>query len=447
MRALVVGYGASGQAAARLFQNKLGEVFVYDEDLKRTAEAEASGCSIVSAEQVLSDMGSFDRVIPSPGVAGDHQLLAAAIDKGVDLQSEIDLAFEFLSTPVIAVTGTNGKSTVTSLVGAMLEADGRKVFVGGNLGTPLSDAVDKKLDYCVAEVSSFQLETSRIFRPEIATILNVAPDHLDRHGDFESYIDAKWRVLAAPKGRVAMSGDHRWWENRWRRSEDSRSQPSLFTVDCELGQAAGSHFSLSRQLTLQSDSSDGRQIDRCRIAGAWPAAPHDYQNVAAAAELARLAGAALPAIQTAVENFKGLPHRLEFVAAANGVEFWNDSKATNVAATVSALRAFDRPVVVLLGGEAKTFDFEPVVRAMPRGSRAVVYGASGGRIAAALAEQPTKAPEYRQADGLDEAFREAAGWAAPGEVVLLAPASASFDEFENYAARGRRFRALVDELG
>jgi UDP-N-acetylmuramoylalanine--D-glutamate ligase len=340
---------------------------------------------------------------------------------------------------VLAVTGTNGKSTVTTLLAGMLTAGGRRAFAGGNLGRPLSEVAGREseaFDDLVVEVSSFQLEWPHSLAPEVAAVLNVTPDHLDRHGTMDLYIRAKLNLFANMHAgdHAVFSRDQDWWQAY--RCE-IRAGVTTFGERALGGGEEGTVFDARRrEITLKA-----RELRALVLGERWPVFPHDVENVAAAAEMARLAGLAPEAIERGIAEFRPLPHRLAWVATHAGVRFFDDSKATNVGATLKSLEAFDEPVILLAGGVAKGAEFDALAGAASRLKRVVAYGEAAPLIEAAL---KGKAP-LRRVRGLADAFSAAVGDAKAGDVVLLAPACASFDEFRNYAHRGERFVELVRE--
>jgi UDP-N-acetylmuramoylalanine--D-glutamate ligase len=438
-KVLVVGLGMSGVAACRL-ADRLGMTVCATDDHELMADTAASlpaRVDVVAREHAEKLIGDVATVITSPGVAATHPLLAAALERGKPVLSEMEFAAGYVEAPLLAVTGTNGKSTTVTVLGRMLEAAGRRVFVGGNIGNPLSNAVGGHFDVCCLEVSSFQLEWVDRFAPEVAAVLNVSPDHLDRHGSMSAYVRAKLRIFAAMAGREgghAVLGDGQAW---WRvHAADIAVPVSRFAA----GDAATSTAEMTFDLRTRILCGPGHW--RAAVAGRWPAAPHDFENLAAAAEMARLTGVEPAEVERAVADFEGLHHRLQLVGVRGGVEFWNDSKATNTGAALRSLEAFSQPVILMAGGLGKGEDYG--VLAGPTGlKRVVAYGAAGPAIAAAIGDRVPVTEAGRFVEG----FEAAVAAAEPGDVVLLAPACASFDEFSSYAARGERFEALVEGLG
>jgi len=438
-RVLVCGFGRTGQAVTRVLAARGVAVRVVDQrdadtlgiDADRWASAE------LALGTTLDDpLAAVDLVVPSPGVPPEAAVLAAARRRDVPIASEIEVAFGLLDCPVLAITGTNGKSTTTTLVGVALETSGQRTFVGGNLGTPLIAAVDGRFDVAVAEVSSFQLEWVRRFRPAVGAVLNVSPDHLDRHGSFEAYRAMKGRLFAAQRETDVAVANH--------------DDPEALALGLDapgrlltFGRAARGQgvFGHGDEIVCRMDEHEERYgLTRTRLIGA-----HNRENVMAAVVIARCAGASPSAVQHAIDTVAPLPHRLALVTERAGVRWYDDSKATNVAAVVKSLESFGGPVVLLAGGVDKGGDYGPLGAAIRGKARVtLVFGQAGPRIGAALEQAGIP---VRAVASLDAAVEAAASAARAGDAVLLAPACSSFDMFTDYAARGRAFRAAVEGLG
>ena len=377
-------------------------------------------------------------VVKSPGVPREAPVIAAALERGIDVVGELELAWRAIPNRFVAVTGTNGKTTTVELLGHLYRTAGEPVAVAGNVGTPLSElagTVDPAATV-VCEASSFQLEDSQTFAPECAVFLNLAPDHLDRHADLEAYLAAKLRVFANQgNDDVAVY---------------NADEPALAGVDlggcarrvsfcrgaapdCEVALAEGTIFH------------DGEPLLGVEELGLF--GEHNVSNAMAAATAALSMGLDRDAVREGLRSFAGIPHRLEGVAEINGVRFVNDSKATNVAAAAVGLRAFDGGVHAILGGSEKDEPFAPLADPIRETCTACyLIGASADRLATELAPVIEAGVELRRCADLEDAVRSAAAAAAAGEVVLLSPACASFDAFENYERRGERFREIVEAL-
>ncbi|MGH7888768.1 MAG: UDP-N-acetylmuramoyl-L-alanine--D-glutamate ligase, partial [Candidatus Binatia bacterium] len=382
----------------------------------------------------LGWLDGVDGVIPSPGVPMENPLLKEAVARKIPVLSEIELAYRFFRAPLVAITGTNGKSTTTSLIGAMLKADGRKTFLGGNLGAPFIGAVSEDWDWGVVEISSFQLEWVERFRPRIALHLNVTEDHLDRYPSFAEYCRAKERIFAAQtKDDVAIL-------NRddplvWPLSRRVKAQ----VVSFGCAEVAAGVFAAGDQIVWRGGAGEERfSLRKVKIQGV-----HNVENLMAAIAAAKCAGVSRRAIETTLEEFPGLEHRLEFVREKDGVRYYNDSKGTNVGAVVKSLASFSAPVILLAGGVDKGGDYGPLAQGVKQKVRRLaLFGAAKEVIAAALGPLT----EAVIVDDMQAAVRDAAAHARPGDVVLLSPACSSFDQFNNYAERGRVFKQLVQAL-
>jgi len=435
---LVIGAGKTGQSVTAFLSRHGARVRL----VERTAEALARATLPEDTETHVGDetenlLRGVDVIVPSPGVPRSHVLLRRAVGRGVPVLSEIELAARALTCPILAVSGTNGKSTTTVLLGAMLREAGLRAFVGGNLGTPLIDAclTEQRFAAAVVEVSSFQLEWVYTFQPHVALLLNLTPDHLDRYANMDEYRRAKAALLTAQQpGDVAvLNRDDPWvWEQRRK--------------------TRAATISFGREPVEFGSFVDGNAIiywgpepapRRFRLDAALLSGAHNRENMMAAITAAAIWGIPEAAIQRALENTPGLPHRLAFVRERNGVRYFDDSKGTNVGAMEKSVASFDAGIILLAGGHDKGSDFtvlEPLLRSHVR--HLVLFGAAGARIAAQVrGTVPTSVTP-----DLAAAVHAAAQRARPGETVLLSPGCASFDEFTDYAARGRRFRELVEAL-
>jgi UDP-N-acetylmuramoylalanine--D-glutamate ligase len=416
---LVVGLARSGQAAARLLAERGEEVIGADSGSPARAERLREAGVEVNLDGDREELVERARcVVKSPGVPRESPAVRRALTLGVPVIGELELAWRLLPNRFVAVTGTNGKTTVAELLGHVWRTAGEPVAVAGNVGTPLASLVGD-LDAettIVSEASSFQLEDSTDFAPECALLLNATPDHLDRHATFDDYLQAKLRVFACQRAGDTAIVD--------------RSDPVIAGLD------------LPGDATVIDVSAEEPPVE---LSGEWLVGPHNRANARFAAAAALAMGLEKGPVQEAIGSFPGVPHRLERVREFGGVVFVNDSKATNVAAAAAALRSFEGGVHVILGGSLKGEDFgglaEPVAE---RAVAAYLTGPAAEPIAAALA--PTGVPVQRF-DGLHAAFAAAAASAEPGQTVLLAPACASFDAYRDYEARGEDFRRLVRELG
>lgn len=438
--ALVIGSGRTGQAVVAHALANDRSVVVLDERISDEA-AEALAAKGVAVYTEMPDaayddmLGHVSVVIPSPGVPYNHPVIVAAQERGIPVRSELDVAVEETDVPIVAVTGTNGKTTVTSLIEAILQASGRVSRAVGNIGIPLIEALDEPTDVFVAEVSSFQLHFVNAPAFRVAVWLNIADDHYDWHPDIEHYAQAKARIM------------------------DGQTAADLFVYNADdplVAEQAARATSRTVGFSLEGRRGcyalrDGRLVapdgailmDRSALADA---APHDVANVLAAMAATRDLGVADAIIFEAVQGFRKLPHRVEWICEAGGVQFVDDSKATNPHAAVAAIEGFDR-VVLIAGGRNKGLDLSALRTTAPRLVGVVAIGDAADEVETALGDLATT----KQASSMAEAVRTAAAMANPGDTVLLSPACASFDWYSGYAERGEDFaaeaRAYAAELG
>ncbi len=433
--AVVIGAGRAGTAATRLLLDHGARIRLLDKTRAATSEWPPDRVQL-GGDADPDALVDADVVVPSPGVARDHQLLVSAVSAGVPVWSEIELAARFLSCPIVAITGTNGKSTTTVLIGNILRESGHEVFLGGNLGTPLAEAVTGggSYDFAVVEVSSFQLEWIEEFRPRVAVWLNLTPDHLDRYDSLASYEDAKAALLRQLQpGDVAVLNrdDARVWSHR------SEVSGEVFSFG---GSEVDEGVFLDRECAVVRRAGAEQRIalDDRPLLGA-----HNRENMMAAIAVATVLDVPVAAIEAGLDSMSGLPHRLELVAVKGGVRYYDDSKATNVGAVEKSIASFDGGLVLLLGGYDKGGDFGSLRESVAsRVDRLVCFGTAGPTIADRLAG----AAPCDVVPGLTEAVQLASRQARAGQTVVLAPACASFDEFRDYTERGRRFRSLVEAL-
>jgi len=378
-----------------------------------------------------------DLIIPSPGVPADAPLLQSARAKGIIIWSEIELAYRFLKGKLIGITGSNGKTTTTSLVEHILKSAGFSTILAGNIGTPLISCVEASRDntVTVVELSSFQLELIETFRPSIGVFLNLTPDHLDRHGTMKAYGAAKARLFenqTAEDFAVLNADDPAT-------TPYAPSRPQLFWFSRKQRVAEGAYVR-GEEIVFRRAGVEEAVMKRGDIplAGA-----HNLENVLAAVAATRITGAGAAAIAKGVRSFAGVEHRLEFVAEIGGVRYYNDSKATNVDATLKALDAFPGRILVILGGKDKGSDYTALQKSLrEKAILALLIGAAAEKIEKQIAGSVA----IEHAGALERAVEIASHAAQPGDVVLLAPACASFDQFQNYEHRGRAFKELVAQL-
>jgi UDP-N-acetylmuramoylalanine--D-glutamate ligase len=436
-KVLVVGAARSGVAAAALLARRGANVTLTDRKPRIPEESELRGAGVTLelGGHVTATFESTDLVVLSPGVPIELPEIARAKAKGIPVIGELELASRWLRGPIVAITGTKGKSTTTTLVGRMLEAAGRRVMVGGNIGYPLSAQVDASTDDTVhvVEASSFQLETTNTFKPWIAALLNFSPDHLDRHPDEASYAAAKMRIFANQDAEdwAVVNGDS---PEAMQMTRHVRARVVTFGVDEPADIHIGRGFVWQR--TSEGD------IPLLPVAAVHLQGRHMLSNVAAATAISHLAGASGASLAQALEGFHGLEHVMETVATRGGVRFVNDSKATNIDAAAKSIESFEN-VVAIIGGKFKGGDFGNLAGPLAAHGRAVVaIGEARPMVTAALKD----VVPVVEAESLADAVRRAWDLALPDGVVLLAPACASFDMFADYAERGRKFKEEVRKL-
>ncbi|MDH3402287.1 MAG: UDP-N-acetylmuramoyl-L-alanine--D-glutamate ligase [Acidobacteriota bacterium] len=442
-RVLVYGLGVSGRAALRFLRRRGVAVLAVDDRdpalLEPPVAADDSGVRVARAGDVARLPADVDGVVVSPGVPPDRPLLLAARARALPVIGEVELAFPFLAGPVVAITGSNGKSTTTALTGRMLAAAGRGAVVCGNIGRPLVDCVDDGGEMFVAELSSYQLESVDTFRPRAAALLNLSPDHLDRHGTLAAYVAAKARIFENQRaGDVAVfNADDPLVTEVAARTERPRRR--FFSRRAAVADGC---FVESGVVVEVAPGEEARSLFSPRdvpVPGA-----HNLENAMASALLARAMGARAEHLAAGLAAFEGLPHRVQKVLERGGTAWFDDSKGTNVGATSRSLEGFaDGSVHLILGGRGKGADLgvlRDVVRRKAR--RLYLIGESAPDFARALGG----VVEAETAGSLDRAVAAAARRAAAGEVVLLSPACSSFDQYDNYMRRGEHFQRLVREL-
>ncbi|MBW2016710.1 MAG: UDP-N-acetylmuramoyl-L-alanine--D-glutamate ligase [Deltaproteobacteria bacterium] len=444
-RVVVVGLGRSGLSACRWLRSEGAQVLA--SDIKREEEMDPAfleealelGVKVEAGGHRTETFLESDWIIVSPGVPLDMAPLRKAREAGIPVTGEMDLASRLVDVPILGVTGTNGKSTATAFLGFMLERAGRKVFVGGNIGTPLMDFVGRKVsaDLAVVEVSSFQLDAMDRFHPALSLILNISPDHLDRYPDYEAYAASKLKIFKnqGPGDYVILNDDDEIL---------ARVQPGEGPTFLRYGTERRDH----RQAFLEGDRlrvlmDDGKEADFDLGGFALPGI-HNRQNLMGCVLAGLVLGVEERVVQESIDRFRGLPHRMEFVGNFQGVDFYDDSKATNVEAAARAVEGFDRPVILIAGGRDKGGDYTALAEASKnRVKAALLMGEAKDLLAKALRYV---VPVYRVED-MGEAVQKAFEISDPGDVVLLAPACSSFDMFRDYAQRGEVFKKEARSLG
>ena len=448
-KVLVVGLARTGIAVARFLLEQKAEVCCTDlspiEKLNGTVNSLlAPHCRLVLGEHNRDDFIGADLIIVSPGVPLTIAPLEEARKAGVEIIGEEELAFRFINCPIIAVTGTNGKTTTVSLIDAMLEKAGIPHWVGGNIGRPLIDLLltsssngeEKAPEVVVVELSSFQLETIVSFHPWIAVWTNFSYDHLDRYPDMEAYAEAKVRIFMNQTAHdYAIVPARDGWLNPRMSRLDARILRFgyLADPDVELRFEEG----CIRYRKGEGEGEECYETGRVQLPG-----KHNIENIMAALAVARICGASPDAVQEVMENFAGLEHRVEYAGECRDVRFYNDSKATTVDSVVQALESFERPILLLAGGKDKGGPYnalrEPIQHHV---RRLFLYGEAAAR----LEEELAGTVESERATDLEAAFQSAWNISSPGDVILLSPACSSFDMFKDYEERGKRFKALVEK--
>ncbi len=441
-RVLVVGLARTGVATVLFCAARGARVMATD---TRTEKELSDAIAMLQKAGVALELGGHrqelildsDLIIPSPGVPADAPLLQIARAKGVTIWSEIELASRFLKGRLIGITGSNGKTTTTSLIEHILKNAGFPTILAGNIGTPLISCVEKTNEktITVAELSSFQLELIEGFRPNISVFLNLTPDHLDRHHTLESYGAAKARIFQnqTEADSAVLNADDPGT------TPYAPTKPQLYWFSRKQRVAQGA-FVKENEILFRCEGIEEKVLKLADIP--LPGA-HNIENVLAAVAATRLAGAEPASIAKGVRSFAGVEHRLEFVAEIGGVRFYNDSKATNVDATLKALDAFPGRILIILGGKDKGSDYTVLQTPLrEKAILALLIGAAAGKIEKQIAGSVA----IEQAGTIARAVETAAHAARPGDIVLLAPACASFDQFQNYEHRGRVFKDLVHQL-
>jgi UDP-N-acetylmuramoylalanine--D-glutamate ligase len=442
-RVLVVGLGKSGVSSALFLQQHGARVTVSDSKQEDQLRNEIpllldKGITVESGGHGERTFRQQELIVISPGVPVNAPALEPARKMGIPIIGEVELATRYLKGQLIAITGSNGKTTTTALAGDVVAAGGFHTLVGGNIGTPAITLAPESTDesYTVLEISSFQLETIEQFHAKIAVVLNVTPDHLDRHGSFDAYWASKRRIFEnqTEDDFAVLNADDR---ASARMAAGLKAQVRWFSRHQELEIGAF----LRGETIVYRDADGDREvmsIHDMQLKGA-----HNVENVLAAVAIGSILGIAPAKIREAVRNFKAVEHRLEFVANIAGVDYYNDSKATNVDATIKALESFPRGIHIILGGKDKGSDYavlKPLLE--ERARRVYTIGAAAEKIEGQIAGSA----EITRAGTLDVAVRKAAEAASSGDVVILAPACASFDQFSSYEHRGKVFKDLVQQL-
>lgn len=442
-KVLVVGLAKTGVALLKFLKSQGARVYV--SEMKAAPEV-ATEQEYPALEGITWEFGGHsvafflqaELIVVSPGVPLTLEPLRRAQEKGIPVLSEIEIAFQFLQKPLLAVTGTNGKTTTTTLIGQIFKAAKKHAFVGGNIGTPLIEFVSgpQQEEWLIAEISSFQLEGIREFRPHIAVLLNISEDHLDRYADFQEYILAKGKIFQnqGKEDFAILNADD---PLTFQFAHQVAAEVFLFSA-----QRAVPVGCFLEKGTIIYQGADGRKerfsLEELKLKGT-----HNLENIMAAITACKICGCPTMAIQQVINEIRGLEHRLEWVGEIKGVKFFNDSKGTNVGAVVKSLMSFQEPIVLIAGGKDKGGDYAPLRDLIARKVKGLaLIGEARERMVSAWG----KLTDTSCFNTLEEAVFWSFSKAAPGEVVLLSPACASFDMFKNYQERGQRFKEIVHHL-
>ncbi len=442
---LVVGLGKSGTAAAQTLIDMGAHVYVQDSrneaefDLNFISYLRGKGVGCFFAKQPY-DMGMFDMILLSPGVSPELQFIEEGRAKGVEITGELEIAYRVARSAFIAITGTNGKTTTTTLVGEIFKAAAKKTHVVGNIGTAVITAAAKSEEdeYLVTECSSFQLETTKYFKPTVSAILNLTPDHLNRHHTMEAYGNAKSKIFENQSGDgylIVNYDDKACFEL----SKKAKCRVVPFSRKEELGFGA---FLRNGKIVIKADDAE---YEICETDDLMIIGDHNVENALAAAAISFFAGIAPEIIGKALISFPGVEHRMEYCGQIDGVKYYNDSKGTNIDAAITALRAIKKDVILIAGGDSKGQVFDDFIKAFAGSvKKMILLGRDGHYIAEAADRNGFK--NYVYCKDIPDCVRSAASMAQPGDTVLLSPACASWDMYDNFEQRGDHFKESVRGL-
>lgn len=442
MKVVVVGLGRTGLATARFLARRGAQVTVSDKrqisELREAAkEMESMGVRVELGGHKKETFLNSDLIIPSPGVSMYMEELVEAKTKGIKILSEIEIASQFFKSPIIGVTGTNGKSTVVTLLGEIFRASKIEAFVGGNLGTPFIEAIEsgKSFKYSILEISSFQLEWIEKFRPYIAVLLNITQDHLERYPNFKTYVDTKKRIFMNQKRSdfAVLNADD---PNTQEIIESIKSRTFLFSGKEKIRK--GAYLSGNKIIYVVGEIVKEIETNRILLKG-----KHNLENIMATVIVSSICNCDDTAMKRTIEEFRGLPHRIQFVKEISGVKYYDDSKGTNVDAVLRALECFSSPVILILGGRDKASDFTPLFLPIKKKVKVLLLL---GEAKEKIAQQLSGSTEIMIVNDMKEAVEKAYLVAKKGDVVLLSPACASQDMFNDYSERGNVFAHCVNAL-
>jgi UDP-N-acetylmuramoylalanine--D-glutamate ligase len=447
-RVLVIGLGRSGRASVAVLQPRVAQVYGTDEGSPATlapalAELEAAGVPFVAPDALGEILPKVTVAVLSPGIPLNGELVRRIQAAGVPVFSEVEVAYRICQAPIVALTGTKGKSTTTALIGEIFRRAGFTTYVGGNIGNALiaETALAKPEDWVIAEVSSFQLESIRSFKPRISCIINITPDHLDRYHSMDEYAEAKFRIFANQGPGDTFVGNLDDPIVAGAPGEDNtRIRARALWFSREPHRQSTLYMRNESAIVYAPPTGDPRPVEIMKVADIPLHGAHNVDNVMAAVLVGLAAGLDRTAIADAVRAFKPLHHRLETVADRDGILYVDDSKATNPGAVIAALRSFDRPIVLIAGGKSKGTEFAELGKVISSRTKAVVLI---GEAAPEIAKHVKRA-SVAHAGSMDEAVAMAQSFAQSGDVVLLSPGNASFDMFASAEARGEAFAAAVN---
>lgn len=445
-RVLVVGLGKSGIAASQAMLRLGAEVYIQDSKKEETVDAQlvaflkGRGVRCYFA-QTPPDMGAFDMLILSPGVSPELPFIQEAKDKGAEIIGELEIAYRIGSGNYIAITGTNGKTTTTTLVGEIFKAAKRKTYVVGNIGVAvISASMDAASeDWLVTETSSFQLETTRYFKPVVSAILNLTPDHLNRHHTMKAYGEAKAKIFANQRddGYLVINYDDK---TCYKLASDCQATIVPFSRKSQLSFGA---FLQDNRLVIRNKQ--GELIDICGSDELKIIGTHNLENALAAAAICYFAGIDAETIGSTIKSFSGVAHRIEFCGLIEGVNYYNDSKGTNIDAAITAIRAIEKNIILIAGGDAKGQTFDEFISQFNGSVKKMILLGRDGRLIAEAADRKGFT-DYVYCKDMQECVNKAYELAEPGDTVLLSPACASWDMYDNFEQRGEHFKNCVSRL-
>ncbi|MDA3787216.1 MAG: UDP-N-acetylmuramoyl-L-alanine--D-glutamate ligase [Desulfobacula sp.] len=441
---LIIGLGASGISMAKFLCSKGKTVIATDIDASKTKIAQELNGLGIKTEIGFHDQKTFNLagvMVPSPGIPKTNKFIKTALDLGVGITGELDIFTRYNDLPVIAITGTNGKTTTTTLIGDILKSCGYTPFVGGNIGTPLMDHLMNKgkSNVIVAEISSFQLDISKQFRPDVGVLLNISQDHLDRYENYQEYESSKWSIFnhQKPSDKAVINKSIKKFDMLSQKLESrifTFSSDKDFLINCNAKIDSKSIQIITRELNHTINTNQLKELK----------GTHNKENIAAAVLACLALGAEINDIQKGLETFKNLPHRMEFIKTIKGISFYNDSKGTNTDAVIRAIQCFEKNIILILGGREKGTDFSLLVNDIQKSVKTII---AMGECRTLIKDTFKNICPVLEVHTMKQAVQTAFNKAFKDDTVLLSPACASFDMYKNYAHRGNDFVTLVNALG